>query len=105
MGIYRISLKNIKRRKLRSFLTMLGIIIGVTTLVLLIGAGTGMKAYTKDQVQSMAGDIVIYNSSGGMYASGEYYLNPAAVSKIKTYHKFITYGKILNLIRILKTLL
>jgi putative ABC transport system permease protein len=83
MGIYRISLKNIKRRKLRSFLTMLGIIIGVTTLVLLIGAGTGMKAYTKDQVQSMAGDIVIYNSSGGMYASGEYYLNPAAVSKIK----------------------
>ncbi|HNR25580.1 MAG TPA: ABC transporter permease [Methanobacteriaceae archaeon] len=83
MGIYRISLKNIKRRKLRSILTMLGIIIGVATLVLLIGAGTGMKAYTKDQIQSMAGDIVIYNSSGGMYASGEYYLNSATVSKIK----------------------
>ncbi|HNS25569.1 MAG TPA: ABC transporter permease [Methanobacteriaceae archaeon] len=83
MGIYRLSLKNIKRRKLRSILTMLGIIIGVATLVLLIGAGTGMKAYTKDQIQSMAGDIVIYNSSGGMYASGEYYLNSATVSKIK----------------------
>jgi putative ABC transport system permease protein len=83
MGIYRLSLKNIKRRKLRSFLTMLGIIIGVATLVLLMGAGTGMKAYTKDQVQSMAGDIVIYNSSGGMYASGEYYLDSGTVSKIK----------------------
>jgi putative ABC transport system permease protein len=62
---------------------MLGIIIGVATLVLLIGAGTGMQSYTKDQMESMAGDITIYNSSGGMYASGEYYLGSGTVSQIK----------------------
>jgi len=83
MGIYGLSFKNLKRRKLRSALTMLGIIIGVATLLLLMGAGTGMQAYTKDKMQSMAGDITIYNSSGGAYSSGEYYLDSEAVSKIQ----------------------
>lgn len=83
MSIYRLSFKNFKRRKLRSALTMLGIIIGVATLVLLMGAGTGLKAYTKDQMESMGGDLTIYNSSGGMYSSGEYYLDSQTVSKIK----------------------
>jgi len=83
LGIYSLSFKNLKRRKLRSALTMLGIIIGVATLVLLMGAGTGMQSYTKDQMESMAGDITIYNSSGGEYATGQYYLDSATVSKIK----------------------
>lgn len=83
MSIYRLSFKNLRRRKLRSALTMLGIIIGVATLVLLIGAGTGMKTYTTDQMKSLSGDITIYNSSGGAYASGDYYLDSITVSKIK----------------------
>lgn len=83
MGIYSLSFKNLKRRKLRSALTMLGIVIGVATLVLLMGAGTGMQSYTKDQMESMAGDITIYNSTGGEYASGQYYLDSTTVSKIK----------------------
>ncbi len=85
MSIYRLSFKNLKRRKLRSALTMLGIIIGVGTLVLLIGAGTGMQSYMKDQTETMMGDISIYNSSGGAYmgSSGDSYLNQETVSKIK----------------------
>ena len=85
MSIYRLSFKNLKRRKLRSALTMLGIIIGVATLVLLIGAGTGMQSYMKDQTESMMGDISIYNSSGGAYmgSSGDSYLNKETVSQIK----------------------
>ncbi|MDG3548439.1 ABC transporter permease [Methanobacterium formicicum] len=43
------SFKNLKRRKLRSALTMLGIIIGVATLVLLMGAGTGMQSYIRNR--------------------------------------------------------
>lgn len=83
MSIYGLSFKNLKRRKLRSALTMLGIIIGVATLVLLMGAGTGMKAYTKDKMESMAGDITIYNSSGGTYSSGDYYLDSESITKIQ----------------------
>ncbi|BDZ70036.1 ABC transporter permease [Methanobacterium petrolearium] len=84
MSIYRLSFKNLKRRKLRSALTMLGIIIGVGTLVLLIGAGTGMQSYIKEQTETMMGDVSIYNSSGGGYmGSGDSYLDQETVSKIK----------------------
>ncbi|MCE7697437.1 MAG: ABC transporter permease [Methanobacterium paludis] len=85
MGIYSISLKNIRRRKLRSALTMLGIVIGVATLVLLIGFGSGMTSYMKDKTTSMSGDITIMNSTGGTFegSSSNSFLNSDDVAKIK----------------------
>lgn len=59
MGIYSLSFENLKRRKLKGALTMLGIIMGVATLVLLMGAGTGMQSYMKDQTETMMGDVSI----------------------------------------------
>ncbi len=86
MGIYKLSFENFKRRKLRSALTMLGIIIGVTSLILLLGFGTGYKSSVQDQTKSMMGDIVIANSSAVAVmgsVQGDAYLNKNAVSKIK----------------------
>jgi putative ABC transport system permease protein len=86
LGIYKLSFKNFKRRKLRSALTMLGIVIGVTTLILLLGFSTGAKTYMIDQTESMMGDIVITNSSSVAFmgsVSGDAYLDKNAVSKIK----------------------
>ena len=86
MSIYKLSLKNFKRRKLRSALTMLGIVIGVTALISLIGIGTGMSSYMKDQTASLMGDVTITNSSGGSGitgSTGDSFLNAAAVSKIE----------------------
>ncbi len=86
MSIYKLSLKNFKRRKLRSALTMLGIVIGVTALISLIGIGTGMTSYMKEQTDSLMGDVTITNSSGGSGftgSTGDVFLNSAAVSKIE----------------------
>ncbi|MGB9936749.1 MAG: ABC transporter permease [Methanobacterium sp.] len=86
MSIYKLSFKNFKRRKLRSALTMLGVIIGVTALVVLMGIGTGMTSYMKEETESLMGDITIVNSSGGSGftgSTGDKFLNPAAVSKIE----------------------
>ena len=86
MSIYKLSFKNFKRRKLRSALTMLGIVIGVTALISLIGIGTGMSSYMKDQTASLMGDVTITNSSGGSGitgSTGDSFLNSAAVSKIE----------------------
>lgn len=86
MGIYKLSFKNFKRRKLRSALTMLGIVIGVTTLILLLGFGTGFKSSMQDQTKSMMGDIVITNSSAVAFmgsVQGDAYLNKNTVSRIK----------------------
>nr|WP_319373743.1 ABC transporter permease [uncultured Methanobacterium sp.] len=42
---------------------MLGIIIGVATRVLLMGAGNGMQSYMKDQTETMMGDVSIYTKN------------------------------------------
>ena len=86
MSIYKLSFKNFKRRKLRSALTMLGIVIGVTALVSLIGIGTGMSSYMKEQTDSLMGDVTITNSSGGSGitgSTGDTFLTSAAVSQIE----------------------
>jgi putative ABC transport system permease protein len=86
MSIYKLSFKNFKRRKLRSALTMLGVIIGVTALVVLMGIGTGMTSYMKSQTESLMGDITIVNSSGGsgfVGSTGDTFLSSDAVLKIE----------------------
>jgi putative ABC transport system permease protein len=86
MSIYKLSFKNFKRRKLRSALTMLGIIIGVTALISLIGIGTGMSSYMKDQTDSLMGDVTITNSSGGSGftgSTGDSFLSQKAVNQIE----------------------
>lgn len=89
MSIYKLSFKNFKRRKLRSALTMLGIIIGVTALVVLMGLGSGIKSYMTEQTESMMGDVSIMNSSASAYmgSTGDSYINKQAVAKIKNMSK------------------
>ncbi|MCK9151364.1 ABC transporter permease [Methanobacterium alcaliphilum] len=84
MSIYTLSLKNFKRRKLRSALTMLGVIIGVIALVVLMGIGTGLTSYINSQTTNFYGDITIMNNSSGssIMGSGDTYLSKKAVSKI-----------------------
>lgn len=53
--IFRIALKAILINKVRAFLTMLGVIIGVGSVVLLTSIGTGLQAYVTDQFASKRG--------------------------------------------------
>lgn len=86
MGINSLSFKNLRRRKLRSILTMLGVVIGVTALVVLVGLTTGMTNYMKESTNNMMGDVMIMNSTGGgtiMAQSGSSFLSPEAVNELK----------------------
>ena len=46
--IFMMSLRNIRASKLRTFLTMLGIIIGVMAVIVIVGLGNGMQNYMTD---------------------------------------------------------
>jgi len=86
MSIYTLSLKNFKRRKLRSALTMLGVMIGVIALVVLVGIGTGLTSFAESTFTNFYGDITIMNSTGGsdaLASSSDSYLSASAVSKIE----------------------
>ena len=45
---FKLALKNIASSKMRSFLTMLGIIIGVCAVIVIVGLGNGMSNYIQD---------------------------------------------------------
>ena len=50
---FKLALKSIWSSKVRSLLTMLGIIIGVSAVIVIIGLGNGMELYMTDQFASM----------------------------------------------------
>jgi putative ABC transport system permease protein len=65
----RIALKALARNKMRSSLTMLGIIIGVGAVIAMIAIGSGAKARIQEQIASMGSNLLIIlsgsSTSGG----------------------------------------
>ena len=53
---FRLSLKNIWASKMRTFLTMLGIIIGVMAVIVIVGLGNGMQHYIEDSFADLGTD-------------------------------------------------
>jgi putative ABC transport system permease protein len=64
-----VAVKAIMVNKGRAFLTMLGVIIGVSSVVLLTSIGTGLQAYIGDQFASLGGNI-IFVSPGNPFGEG-----------------------------------
>jgi len=63
-----LSWKSITVNKLRSFLTTLGIVIGVFSIILLVSIGSGIEGYVTNEVSSLGSnliDVLPGNSSGG----------------------------------------
>lgn len=50
---FKLAFSNLRASKMRSFLTMLGIIIGVGAVIVIVGLGNGMKVFMSDQFKSM----------------------------------------------------
>jgi putative ABC transport system permease protein len=66
----RIALDALKSNKMRSALTMLGIIIGVAAVIAMVGVGSGATARIDEQIQSIGSNVIIVLSgsvtSGGI---------------------------------------
>ncbi len=55
----RIALDALKSNKMRSALTMLGIIIGVAAVIAMVGVGSGATARIDEQIQSIGSNVII----------------------------------------------
>ena len=73
MDLLRMSGSNLKRRKLRTFLTVLGVVIGTTSIVVMISLGLGMQQSMYREVEQSGGLTTIRvtgeDTGGGMYSS------------------------------------
>src|ERR1041385_5611338 len=69
LAILRIASRALRRNKMRTVLTMLGIIIGVAAVIAMVGIGNGAKSQVEAQIASL-GQNVILIFSGSMTRSG-----------------------------------
>ena len=65
----KIALRALARNKMRSVLTMLGIIIGVGAVIAMVGVGQGAQQKVQDQIASM-GTNMLFVSSGTVTRGG-----------------------------------
>lgn len=73
-NLIRLALKALQRNKLRAFLTMLGIIIGVAAVITMSAIGEGSKESIQSQLASMGSNMITVlpssNVSGGVRIGG-----------------------------------
>jgi len=63
----KIALENLFRRRLRSWLTMIGIFIGIAAIVSLIGLGEGLREAIQSQFSMMGSDTLTITANGLNY--------------------------------------
>ena len=56
---FRVALDALRANRLRSALTMLGVVIGVAAVVVLVAIGTGAKQEVEQQVEGLGSNIII----------------------------------------------
>ena len=74
MESFKMAVGNIRTSKMRSFLTMLGIIIGVAAVIVIVGMGNGMEIYMTEQFESMGTNtltVSIYGRGTGRTVTDE----------------------------------
>jgi putative ABC transport system permease protein len=67
-NLLRIALKALQRNKLRAFLTMLGIIIGVASVIAMVAIGQGSKQSIQQQLSGMGSNMIIIRPNSNISA-------------------------------------
>ena len=68
LNLLRIALKALQRNKLRAFLTMLGIIIGVASVISMVAIGQGSKQSIQKQLSGMGSNMIIIRPNSNVSA-------------------------------------
>ncbi len=65
-NLFRIALKALSNNKMRAFLTMLGIIIGVGSVITMIALGQGTQKSIQKEISDMGSNIIMIHPGGDM---------------------------------------
>ena len=83
-----IALETMRTHKLRSFLMLLGVILSVSTLILVVALINGTNAYIADRVANM-GNGVFLIMRYGIIDSREQFVNAVRRNRQLTYDDFV----------------
>lgn len=65
-NLIKISLRALSNNKMRAFLTMLGIIIGVASVITMLAIGQGSKLSIQSQISEMGSNMIMVHPGAGM---------------------------------------
>lgn len=65
-NLFKIALRALANNKLRAFLTMLGIIIGVASVITMLAIGQGSKKSIQQQISEMGSNMIMIHPGADM---------------------------------------
>lgn len=84
----RIAAKNLKNRRLRTWLTLVGIVIGIAAVVSLVSVGQGLEQAITEQFETLGRDVLIIQPEGaGFGPQGESTATPLRERDLETIGK------------------
>lgn len=81
LNLIKIAYRSLNRNKFRSFLTMLGIIIGVASVIAMLAIGQGSKKNIQDSVESLGSNTIILIP--GAISQGGVHLEAGSANSLK----------------------
>ena len=82
INLIRIAFKALRRNKLRAFLTMLGIIIGVAAVIAMVAIGQGSKKSIQDQLSSMGSNMITVRANSNQTVGGGARLDASSLQSL-----------------------
>ena len=70
--LFRVAAAALTRHKLRAFLTLLGVIFGVATVVAVVSVISGLNSYVREKVFALNPDVVIFTKFGIITSRDEF---------------------------------
>ena len=80
-NLFKIALRALNNNKLRAFLTMLGIIIGVASVITMLAIGQGSKKSIQAQIAEMGSNMIMIRPGADM--RGGVRQDPSAMQTLK----------------------
>ncbi len=66
-NLLKVALKSLLKNRMRSFLTMLGIIIGVGAVIVMVSIGEGSQERIKSNISALGSNLLMIRSGTGMF--------------------------------------
>jgi putative ABC transport system permease protein len=96
-NLFRIALKALANNKMRGFLTMLGIIIGVASVITMLAIGQGSKESIHDQISEMGTNMIMIQPGGDMRGGVRQSASSMETLKLGDYESIIRDARYVNL--------
>lgn len=82
-NLFKIAIRAINNNKLRSFLTMLGIIIGVASVIAMLAIGQGSKKSIQEQISEMGSNMIMIHPGNNDKRGGGVRMNSSDMQTLK----------------------